>query len=366
MKKYQICNRCVMDNTSDDLILFDEIGYCNYCNDALRRMKTTYYPNEQGEKKIEEMVKQIKQNGKDKEYDCLMGISGGLDSSYLAYLGYKWGLRILAVHIDDGFDTDIAKKNIDKLCEKANIQLLIEKPNADQFNDLTKAYILAEVPNIAIPQDNILFGCLYKYAKKYKVNYFLSGSNFSLESITQRGNSYNPYDIVNIKDIHKKFGLKPMNELPLISYPKRIIDRYLYNIITLKPLDYIDYNKQKAIHELEEFCGFNYYGSKHLENSFTLFVQLYWLNKKFGVDKRHAHLSSMIISNQLTRESALIELQKESYNKFEMEKTIELVLNKLSIDKDLFNEIIQNSGKQHSQFKTSKTDKIIIKLMEKR
>ena len=151
MKKYRICTRCVMDNASDDTIVFDEHGCCNYCTTELKRKDSVYFPNERGQQKLEAMLLEIKQNSKNKPYDCLMGISGGLDSSYLAYLGYKWGLRILAVHIDDGFDTDVSKSNIKKLCNACEIDLRIEKPDPLQFNDLTAAYIRANVPNVAIP-----------------------------------------------------------------------------------------------------------------------------------------------------------------------------------------------------------------------
>ncbi|MEH7255665.1 hypothetical protein V7111_26525, partial [Neobacillus niacini] len=356
----------VMDNRSDEFIVFNEEGVCNYWTDALNRKNITYFPNEEGKKKIEEMVNLLKQEGKGKKYDCLMGISGGLDSSYLAYLGYKWGLRILAVHIDDGFDTSVAKENIEKLCKKTNMELLIEKPNAEQFYDLTRAYVLAEVPNIAIPQDNILFAYLYKYVKKYNVRYFLSGTNFSLESINQRGNTYNAYDIVNIKDIHRKFGTISMNQLPLVSYPKRIIDKYLYKTETLKPLDFLDYNRERAIEELKNFCDFNYYSGKHLENDFTIFAQVLWFYKKFNVDKRRSHLSSMIISNQMTREKALLELEKPVLEEVSMEPIINNVLNKLNIGREEFHKIMQRTGKQHSEYKTSNLDKLTLTIMERR
>ena len=169
------CKRCVMDNSSDANISFDQNGYCNYCTKALSEINTTtYFPGEKGKEKLESMLKKIKEENKDKPYDCVMGISGGLDSAYLAYLGYKWGLRILAVHIDDGFDTEISKENIRRLCEAAHIELRTIKPDAEQFNALTVAYMKAGVPNLAVPQDNVLFAFLYDTVKKEKLKYFLS------------------------------------------------------------------------------------------------------------------------------------------------------------------------------------------------
>ena len=245
MKEIRRCTRCVMDNRSDDTITFDKNGVCNYCTDALEKGKSRYFPNEEGQRKIDEMVKKLKKAGEGKPYDCLMGISGGLDSAYLAYLGAtKWGLRICAVHVDDGFDTDLAKQNISNLCEKANIELKVITPDAEQFNDLTRAYFLAEVPNTATPQDNILFACLYDFARKYGIQYFLSGSNYALECVLQSGNTYPPYDLVNIKDIHKKYGTKPIDKLPFISQWQKVWDVNIRHLYTISPLNYIDYNRK--------------------------------------------------------------------------------------------------------------------------
>ena len=352
--EYQICNRCIMDNKSDPNITFGTSGNCNYCNEAIERMSYTYFPNEEGKSKLATLLSEIKASGKGKKFDCLMGISGGLDSSYLAYLGVRWGLRILAVHIDDGFDAPVAVDNIRKLCNSAAIELITVKPDSEQFNDLTRAYILAGVPNIAIPQDNILFAYLYKYARKYKLKYFLSGSNFSLESVLQTGNSHSAMDLVNLKDIHKKYGTLPINKLIFLSENKRMIDRFLYGIKTVKPLNYIDYNKEVAIKELKEFCDFNYYEAKHLENTLTKVTQLYWLYHKFGVDKRKSHLSSLIVSGQMTREAALNEMLHSVYDKDKMVKDIDFVLNKLQISKDDFDGIIGEKGHQHTEYKISK------------
>lgn len=362
MINYQICTRCVMDNAHDDTITFDENGYCNYCSEALSRKETVYFPNEEGTKKLQVMLSEIKMRSKNKPYDCLMGISGGLDSSYLAYLGHKWGLRILAVHVDDGFDTEISKSNIKKLCESCNIELKIETPDPVQFNDLTAAYIRARVPNIAIPQDNILFAALYKYARKYKVKYFLSGGNFALESILQRGNTFTAYDVVNIKAIHKKFGKKPINKLKFLSNYEKFFDTVFLGIKTYRPLNYINYNREVALSELYNYCGFEYYGSKHLENNLTRFIQQYWFYERYHVDKRRSHLSSMIVSDQITREEAISELQKPIYDENDMRKTVEFILSKLNISEDEFNEILLDKPKQHFDYKIDYLTKVVNKI----
>lgn len=362
-KKLQICTRCIMDNRSDDTITFDSAGRCNYCTEALQMMPNVYFPNEEGQRKIGEMVNHIKRENATKFYDCLMGLSGGLDSSYLAYLGaVKWGLRIYAVHIDDGFDEPVAKENISKLCEKANIKLIIEKPDAEQFNDLTKAFLLAGVPNLVIPQDNVLLACLYRNARKERIGHLLSGDNFALECILQKGNTYDSTDKRHIKAIYKQFGKKSINKLPLLSHQRMLFDRLFLRIETLRPLNYIDYNRAEAIQELREFCGFEYYGSKHLENKLTKFIQLYWFVNKFNVDKRASHLSSMIISNQLTREEALAEKDKPLYDDETMCTNIKMLLEKLEISEDEFNKIMSQSPIQHSAYKTSNFARFYIEL----
>ncbi len=345
------CNRCIMDDSSDDRIIFGEKGYCNYCTSALKRKQTEYFPNSEGQRKIKQLVNLLKEEGKDKTFDCLMGISGGLDSAYLAYLGaVKWGLRILAVHVDDGFDTKLAQNNIKNLVEKANIELVTIKPDKEQFLDLTRSFLYAEVPNLAIPQDNVLFAALYDFARKKKIKYFLSGSNFSLESILQAGNTHSAYDLRHIKAIHKKFGTKPINNLPLISFSRRKFDEKYLHLKTITPLNYIDYNKERAIQELNEFSGFVYYDAKHLENTLTKVVQLVWFKEKFGVDKRTSHLSSLIISDQMTRSEALSEYSKPAYDPVQMEDDIRFVLEKLGISRETFDRLLHSPPKQHSDY----------------
>ena len=351
----KVCKRCVMDNLSDATINFDADGTCNYCNYSLNRMNDVYFPNETGKEKLNKVIKLLKDEGKNKEFDCLMGLSGGLDSAYLAYLGAKeWGLRILAVHVDDGFDAAIAKQNIENLCKKYNIKLINETPDENEYMDLLKSFIRSEVPSIAIPQDNVLQACLKKYAKKYKLKYFLSGANFSLESILQRGNGHVAADSVHIKDIHDKFGEIPLSKLPLINMFDRYIgQKYIDGIKTLRPLDYIDYNRDRAIKELKAEAGFNYYGGKHYESIFTKFVQVYYLPNKFGIDKRKSHFSSLIVSGQMTREEALLELEKPLYDEEEIEKVIKFILNKLNMERNEFDKIMSQPGKSHNEYKSS-------------
>lgn len=356
MSDYRICNRCVMNNSSDNTISFDKNGNCNYCTDALCKSNDIYFPNKEGEEKLNRLLKTLKTEGKNKKYDCIMGISGGLDSSYLAYLGAsEWGLRIKAVHIDDGYDTEISKKNINLLCNTTErIDINIIKPDREQYNNLLKSYILAGVPNITAPQDNMLFAYLYDFARKNKIRYFLSGGNFALESILQDSYIYDNEDSVNIKDINKNFINKPVNKLKFRSRIQKVKDQRIHGIKTWRPLNYIDYNREKAFKELKEFCGFEYYGNKHLENDLTAFAQLYWFPVKFGVDKRSSHLSSMIISGQITRDEAIIELEKPLYNEEHMENIIIRLLDNIGMSREEFDKVIKQKPGSHSDFKTDR------------
>lgn len=356
---YQQCTRCIMDNKSDDKIVFDKDGFCNYCSYALEIQDKVYFPNKLGEQKLQELIARLKEENKGHKYDCLMGISGGLDSSYLAYLGsVKWGLRILAVHVDDGFDTEVSKRNIERIANFPNLDMKIVKPDTEQFNELTKAYMRAGVPNLAVPQDNVLFAAVYEFMKKNKLRSFVSGSNYALECILQAGNTYTAYDLTNLKYIHKNFGKGSLNKLTLLSAFKKDIDAYLLKVETPTPLNLIDYNRDRAMQALMDYCGFEYYGGKHLENDLTKFVQQYWFYHKFGVDKRTSHLSSMIASGQMTREEAQRQYQLPLYDEADMQATITRVLEKLGMSREEFDKIMAQKGKQHIDYKASIYTKI--------
>ena len=355
MSTVQICKRCIMDDLADPTISFDRDGICNYCNDAGSRMETCYFPNAEGEKKLSQLISFLKEQGKNKDFDCLMGISGGVDSSYLAYLGaVKWGLRILAVHVDDGFNTPQAVENINNLCQKANIDLKVIKPDAEQFCALTRAFILAGVPNIAIPQDNVLTAILYKQASKYKINHFLSGANFSLESILQRGNTHNAMDTVHIKAINRRFGNRSIKNLPLIGiWDKYVFQNYVKGVKTYRPLNYIDYNLENALQELADFSGYRYYGAKHCESYLTKFMQWHYLPVKFNVDKRKSHLSSLIVSGQMSREEALAAMEKTMYDQDELQKDLQLIADKLGFSPAELTELVKAPGHAHSEYAQS-------------
>ena len=363
MSSVKRCTYCIMDNSSDPTIIFDQFGQCNYCKEKLKELGRVYFPNEEGKNRLEKLLKEVKDKGRGKKYDCIMGLSGGLDSSYLAYLGYKWGLRVLAIHVDDGYDTNISKQNLSKLIEKTGFDYRVIKPDKEQFNALLLAYMKAGVPNIAVPQDNVLFAFLYSEMKKNKIKYFLSGGNFALECILQQGNTYKATDVVNIKDINQRFGTKHLNKLKFISTLQRAWDERVLDIRSPRPLNYIDYNRERAFRELKDFCDFEYYGRKHLENILTAFVQLYWFPQKFNVDKRTSHLSSMIVSGQLTREQALKEYSEPLYDQAQMNEYIKLIKKNIGISDKEFDIIMNSPTHQHNEYRTE-DDALIYKILK--
>lgn len=348
--KYQICNRCVMDNVGDPDIRFDENNLCNYCNRAESLLSTLWYP-EKDRKRLGQLVEKLKLEGKGKAYDALIGISGGLDSSYIAYIMSSYGLRLLAVHIDDGLDTDIATRNIRALCEHCGITLRTVCPDAEQYYALTKAYFLAGVPELAVPQDNLIFTYLYDCATENDIKYFISGSNLALESILQKGYMISPRDLKNIMDIQRNFGTKPIDKLRLMSDRKWNALEKSAHFEVLKPLNLIEYDRNGAIEEMRAAFGFEYYGRKHYESHLTRFMQTYYLNKKFGIDKRKSHYSSMIMSGQLTREQALELLKEPLYIESELEEDIIILCDKLGFTREEFDALMEQPGVPHTRYK---------------
>lgn len=351
----QICTRCVMDSQSDKTIRFLPDGTCNYCNEALYRMPTEYFPNSIGKKILDYTMAKIKQDGIGKQYDCIVGISGGVDSSYALYLGYKYGLRMLAVHIDDGLDTETAISNINNLCEKAKTELIISKPDLNQYKDLIRSFLFAKVPNIAMVQDNIIIAVLNDTAKKFNIKYYLSGVNFALECILERSSGVNALDKKHIVAIHSQFGKGNIDRIRLATfYEKYIYNRYFNRTETVFPLNLINYNLKNSLQELAEFSDYNYYGGKHYESILTRFLQCYYLPKKYGIDKRKSHFSSMIVSGQITREEALNQLSQDPYIDEDLrEFDFNYLADYLEMTREEFDNLISLPPKQHDDYPKS-------------
>ena len=351
MKEVTRCARCIMDDASDSFIRFDENGCCSYCTAALAEKDSVYFPNQEGKRRLDTLVGTLKREGEGKEFDCVMGLSGGLDSSYLLYLGHQLGLRILGVHIDDGFDTEISKENLRKLVEVTGITYKVIEPDAGQFYGLSKAYLKAGVANIAAPQDSVLFAEIYALMRRKKIRYFLSGGNWALECILQKDNTHTLLDLVNLKDINRRFGETKLEKLRFLTAYRRVFDRFALGIQTPRPLNFIDYNRARAFQELSDFCGFQYYGRKHLENAFTAFAQLVWFPQKFGVDKRTSHLSSMIVSGQLTREDAMREYAEPMCDEVLMKAYITQIKERLGFTDAAFDAVMAAPAHDHKEYR---------------
>lgn len=349
-----VCQKCIMDDVADEYISFNKDGVCNYWEKAMYDKAHEYFPNQEGKKKLENLVDEIRKKGENRPYDCIIGLSGGLDSSYLAYICHQYNLRMLGVHLNDGFDEQVSTENVKKLANAFDIDLIEINPDPEIYNSLIRAYLMAGVPNLAAPQDNIITSALLKIAKKYKIKYFMSGVNFSLECILQKGNTITNRDKRNILDIYRRFGEgKSIRSLGMDSPLKRDIYYKVEGITTCCLLNYIDYNMQNAINTLSDACGFSYYGGKHYENYFTRFVQQIWLVDKFGVDKRKSHYSSLIASDQMTREEALECIRKPVITEEEKTNLIERMSKKIGVLPEEIERMLRQPGVQHTKYKTS-------------
>lgn len=347
----QQCTKCVLDTTVED-INFDENGVCNYCRDYDKVIQTI----PQGEKAkevLDQIVEEIKQDGKNKNYDCIIGLSGGVDSTYLAYLVVELGLRPLVVHIDTGWNSEIAVQNIENVVNILNLDLHTYVIDWEEMKDLQLAFFKASVPDCDIPQDHVFPALLNKIARQNGIKHIISGHNVVTEYILPRNWSYDSNDLTHLLDIHKKFGKIPLKKYPKYSLFDRIITyRWIAPVHSHRFLYYIPYNKEEIKNFIQDKLGWRDYGGKHFESKFTKFFQAYYLPTKFGFDKRKAHLSNLIVSDQLTKEEALEELKKELYDPKELESDKEYVCKKLGISLDDWDGIMNLPLKKHQDYKS--------------
>ncbi|MEW6618222.1 MAG: N-acetyl sugar amidotransferase [bacterium] len=334
---YQICSRCVMDTTARE-ITFDENGVCSFCHFFDEKIKPDWHRDESGYQKLQEIVKKIKDYGKNKEYDCIIGISGGVDSSYLTYFAKKiLGLRPLVFHVDGGWNSELAVKNIENLVKKLDIDLFTYVVDWEEMRDLQLAFFKSGLANQDVPQDHAFFAMLYKYATQYNIKYVLTGGNLASESILPASWGYNAMDLKHLKAVHKCFGKVKLKTFPTVNFFQYYFYYpYIKGMVVVTPLNYIPYVKSDAIQFLEKEFGWRYYGCKHGESRFTNFFQTYFLPVRFGYDKRKAHLSSLILAGQMTRDEALKELQRPLYDEKAIEEAKIFVSKKLGITVDEF------------------------------
>jgi N-acetyl sugar amidotransferase len=348
---YQICTHCVMD-TSNPFIEFDEAGQCNCCKDAIERLPHEWWPNAHGERQLGLLVDQLKEAGKGKRYDAMIGLSGGVDSAYLAHiLRAKFDLRLLAVHVDGGWNTEAAVRNIEVLVRTLDIDLFTHVVEWGEMRDVQLAFLRASVLNQDMPQDHAFFATLYRTAKHFDVRHFLSGVNFSSESIVQLGWGYPSMDGMHLRAIHEAFGVRPIKKFPLMSLTEYVwLTRIANHLRIEKPLDYLPYDKEAAKGELSKNYEWKDYGSKHQESRFTRFYQEIYLPKKFNFDKRRLHFSSLIVSGQLTRAAALGQLAEPTISEMHAARETRFVAKKIGISTQELNALIDLPNRQHSDF----------------
>ncbi len=354
MRPYQICTRCVMD-TTDSKITFDENGVCDHCRNFDANIKPYWNPNEVREEELEAIAAKIRKSGEGKDYDCILGLSGGADSSYLAYIAKEvMHLRPLIFVVDTGWNLNVAVENIEKIVKGLELDMYTEVVNWKEMRDLQLAFFKSQISSQDFPQDHAIFAGLYNYAVKHRIKYVLTGANSATEFIRPPMEWLYMNDLKNAKDIHKKFGTIPLKTFPTCSMLKyRIIYRYLYGMKRVYPLDYVVYNKAEAEQMLHEKYGWTKYENKHYENVFTRFFEGYFLPTKFGFDTRKNVLSNQILAGTITREEALETLKKSPYDSELMEQDKEYIAKKLGISTEEFDEIIKGENKTPLDYKNS-------------
>ncbi|MSU96885.1 N-acetyl sugar amidotransferase [Pseudomonas mandelii] len=354
---YQICSRCIMD-TSDPNISLDDNGVCEYCNNFQNNIQPNWNTGSVGEAELMKIAEKIKKEGEGREFDCIIGLSGGLDSSYLAYVAKeKMGLRPLLFHVDAGWNTDQAVGNIEKLVDGLGLDLYTEVINWEEMKSLQVAFLKAQVPDQDIPQDTAFFSGLYKFAKAHKIKYVLTGGNYSTECCREpeEWGAYPGIDKTLINDIHDKFGSRKLKSFPIVdvlSY--KIYYRYVLGMQVVRPLNLLPYIKSEAEETLERLFGWKRFQHKHHESRFTRFYEDYWMPRKFGYEKRRAHFSSLIMTGQLTREGALERIAKPELDEKFLKSEFEYVAHKLDLTVPELQSIFEGSNKTCLDYKNKR------------
>lgn len=353
-KKYKQCVRCIMDESAKD-ILFDSDGICNFCTDFESRIVFENSKNSlDREQQLLNFVNSVKKKGRNKEYDCIIGVSGGVDSSWVLYQAKLHGLRPLAVHMDNGWNSELAQANIETLVKNLNVDLYTHVIDWDAYRAMMNAFFKADVIDVELLYDNAMLAVNYNLAKKYGISFILSGSNFSTEGMRMpKGwNWWYKYDGANIVSICKEYGVRHFKNFPLINTVSYISSRFVRKIEWVHFLDFVNYNKNDAVSLLQTKFGYKPYPFKHYESVFTRFYQGYILPNKFGIDKRKIHLSTLIISGQLTRNEALKIMENSPYiSKEDLYKDIDYFLRKMKWQESDLYDYLSRNQRGHGEFR---------------
>ncbi len=353
MRDYQICTNCVMD-TTDAAITFDDRGMCDHCHNYYENILPYWHTDEQGWRALQKIVAKIKEAGRGKEFDCIIGVSGGTDSSYLTYVAKeKLELHPLVFHVDAGWNSQEAVNNIEQLVDRLGLDLYTEVIDWEEMKDLQLAFFKSGVPHIDLPQDHAFFATMYKFAEKYRIRHILTGANYSTECIRNPLEwAYWGTDMRQIEDIHRQYGTRPLKKFPFSGILRhKVYLRYIRGIRVVRPLDYVPYIKADAQRFLVERFGWQQYPRKHYESRFTKFFEGYWLLVKFGYDTRRVQYSSLVLTKQMTREEALEKLARPAYDKDTIAQDFEYVATKLGISVEELQGYMDAPNKSYRDYK---------------
>jgi N-acetyl sugar amidotransferase len=363
---YRRCVRCVMD-TTDSAITFDAQGVCSHCRNFDEKFRPNWFPNEEGRRRLDAQVALIKAEGKGRDYDCIIGLSGGVDSSYLAVKVKDLGLRPLVVHVDAGWNSELAVMNIESLVKALGFDLFTLVVDWEEMRDLQVAFLRSGVANQDVPQDHAFFAGLYHFATRQKIRWVLSGGNYATEGILPQSWGYNAMDVSHLKGIHRRFGTQPLRTFETVSFFNLYIGYPLiHRMKVLRPLDFMPYSKETAMAELSARFEWRYYGAKHHESVWTKFFQGYYLPTRFGFDKRKAHLSSLVVSGQMTREQALAELEKEIYPADELRRDRAFVCKKLGLTEAELDALMAAPLKSYRDYPNNEGRQKLLRMIWKR
>lgn len=349
---YRRCSRCVMDTTADPAIGFDAEGHCGYCTGYFDRLARLTYQGPSSDAELARIVDAIKQSGKNRDYDCVVGMSGGVDSSYAAHVVKNLGLRALCVHLDNGWDSDISVKNIKRIVDKLGFDYQSYVLDWEEFKDLQLSFLRASVPEAETPTDIAIAAIAYDAAEKNGIKYIIGGSNYATEGIRPDWWHYDKKDAKYLRSIHKRFGAKKLKTFPTFDYWREIYFK-LKGVKAIYLLNYVPYSKTNAMQVLEKIFQWKYYGGKHYESKYTGFIQAYYLFEKFGIDYRVATFSSQICAGEISREQALSELSRKPYDDAKIEQEKEYLCKKLDIPRAEFDAIMAAPPKSYKDYPNS-------------
>lgn len=344
----RICTFCVMDESNPE-IEFRAGGQCSSCEDALRRKHQEWWPDADGEVRLARLAARLQGAGRGKEYDAMIGLSGGVDSAYVAHLASRrYGLRLLAVHVDGGWNTEAAVRNIESVVRGLNIDLYTYVVEWQEMRDLQVAFLRAMVLNQDIPQDHAFFATMYRAAVRFGLRHFLSGVNFATESIVPPNWGFSSIDGKHVRAIHRRFGRTPLETFPIMSLTEYLwMTRVRRQVVIHRPLNFVPYVRERAKAELQSEYGWRDYGVKHGESRFTKFYQEIYLPRKFGFDKRRLHLSSLVVSGQITRPEALAVLATPVTQPDQARRDIKFVAKKLGLPAAELDRLIESPAVSH-------------------